>query len=151
MTGQPALGTLAAFVAELRAVGLPVSVSENLDATAALMAMPLVDRASLKSALAATLVKNSDHYAAFELVFDIFFAGRRLDADLTPEPSAGAPSAAGNGAGRDGVLAALGDPELNDLLLQRSWEARGVVQAKSSPTICSLFAHKAWARSGLSA
>ncbi len=116
--GRPGLGTLAAFVAELRAIGLPISVSENVDATAALLAMPLVDRASLKSALAATLVKNSDHYAAFELVFDIFFAGLRRDADLGPEPSAGRPSAAGNGAGRDGALAAFGDAELNDLLLQ---------------------------------
>src|SRR5258707_138795 len=54
MTGRPGLGTLAAFIAELRAIGLPISVSENVDATAALMAMPLVDRASLKSALAGT-------------------------------------------------------------------------------------------------
>jgi len=72
--------TLAPFIAELRAIGLPISVSENVDATAALKAMPLVDRASLKSALAATLVKNSDHYGAFELVFDVFFAGGRFPA-----------------------------------------------------------------------
>ncbi len=77
--------TLAAFIAELRAIGLPVSVAENVDARAALKAMPLVDRASLKSALAATLVKNSDHYGAFELVFDVFFAGGRFAAD----PAAG--------------------------------------------------------------
>ena len=73
--------SLAAFVAELRAIGLPVSVSENVDAAAAVAAMPMVNRASLKSALAATLVKNSDHYGAFELVFDVFFGGRRIGAD----------------------------------------------------------------------
>ena len=70
--------SLAAFVAELRAVGLPVSVSENVDAAAALRAIPLADRDQVKSALAATLVKNHDHYRAFELAFDIFFGGRQL-------------------------------------------------------------------------
>src|ERR1700728_5328912 len=91
--------SLAAFVAELRAIGLPVSVSENVDAAAAVAVMPMVDRASLKSALAATLVKNSDHYGAFELVFDVFFGGRRIGADAQAPPFAGA-SAAGAGAAR---------------------------------------------------
>ena len=113
--------TLAPFIAELRAIGLPISVSENVDATAALKAMPLVDRASLKSALAATLVKNSDHYGAFELVFDVFFAGGRFPADPAADPQAGGPvrsgnGAAGHGAGREGVVAMLGDAELTDLL-----------------------------------
>ena len=36
---------LAGFIAELRAIGLPVSVSENIDAAAALRAIPLSDRA----------------------------------------------------------------------------------------------------------
>lgn len=66
---------LAAFVAELRAIGLPVSLSENVDAAAALRAVPLTDRALVKSALATTLVKNHDHDGAFELAFEIFFGG----------------------------------------------------------------------------
>src|SRR5260370_25556372 len=87
------------------------------------MAMRLVARASLKSALAATLVKDSDHYGAFELVFDIFFSGRPPGADPAPGPDAAGPdaagpAAAGNGAGRDGVLAMLSDAELNELLLR---------------------------------
>ena len=69
---------LAGFIAELRAIGLPVSVSENVDAAAALRAIPLSDRAQVKSALAATLVKNHDHYGAFEVAFDIYFGGRQL-------------------------------------------------------------------------
>ena len=69
---------LAAFIAELRAIGLPVSLSENVDAAAALRAIPLADRDQVKSALAATLVKNHDHYRAFDLAFDIFFGGRQL-------------------------------------------------------------------------
>ena len=97
--------SLAAFVAELRAIGLPISVSENVDATAAVAAMPMTDRASLKSALAATLVKDSDHYGAFELVFEIFFGGRRVGADhpagrplTAPRPTAAAPRETGRAA-----------------------------------------------------
>ena len=52
--GAAAGVTLAAFIAELRAIGLPISVSENVDATAAVLAMPMSSRQSLKSALAAT-------------------------------------------------------------------------------------------------
>jgi len=115
--------SLAAFVAELRAIGLPISVSENVDATAAVAAMPMTDRASLKSALAATLVKNSDHDGAFELVFDIFFGGRRVGAEDPAGPAADGAAAdggaSGNGAGGGrGVVAMLSDAELADLLLR---------------------------------
>jgi uncharacterized protein with von Willebrand factor type A (vWA) domain len=108
---------LAAFIAELRAIGLPVSLSENVDAAAALRAIPLADRAQVKSALAATLVKNHDHYRAFELAFDIFFGSRQLArlADGTENGSGGA-SQAGFGTGT--MLRQLTDDELNDLLFQ---------------------------------
>ena len=116
--------SLAAFVAELRAIGLPISVSENVDATAAVAAMPMTDRASLKSALAATLVKDSDHYGAFELVFEIFFGGRRAGAGDPAGPAADGAAADGSGAsgngagGGRGVVAMLSDAELADLLLR---------------------------------
>jgi uncharacterized protein with von Willebrand factor type A (vWA) domain len=115
--------TLAAFVAELRAIGLPVSVSENVDAMAAVLAMPLADRAELKSALAATLVKSADHYHAFDVIFDLFFGDSRVGVeDLTdPAADAAAPdgkAAAANGAGRTGVVATLGDSDLDDLLFR---------------------------------
>ena len=106
---------LAAFIAELRAIGLPVSLSENVDAAAALRAIPLADRAQVKSALAATLVKNHDHYGAFDLAFDIFFSGRQL-AQLTSENGSGEAKAAGFGAGT--MLSRLTEDELNDLLFQ---------------------------------
>jgi uncharacterized protein len=109
--------TLAAFVAELRAIGLPVSLSENVDAAAALRAITLTGRAEVKSALAATLVKNHDHYGAFELAFDVFFGGRQLArlAGGTPDGS-GEEEPAGFGAGT--VLRQLTEEELNDLLFQ---------------------------------
>ena len=87
--GAAAGVTLAAFIAELRVIGLPISVSENVDATAAVLAMPMSSRQSLKSALAATLVKNNDHHRAFELVFDVFFGGdRRRPGQVPGRPGA---------------------------------------------------------------
>jgi len=106
---------LAAFIAELRAIGLPVSLSENVDAAAALRAIPLADRDQVKSALAATLVKNHDHYRAFELAFDIFFGGRQL-ARLAEGNDGGEASQAGVGTGT--VLGQLTEDDLNDLLFQ---------------------------------
>ena len=122
----PRDATLAAFVAELRTIGLPVTVSENVDAMAAVLAMPVTDRAALKSALAATLVKNSDHYGAFDLVFDIFFGGGGPGpgAPAGPAAQAGPDAPADRGApgglagGGAGVLTALGDDDLADLLLR---------------------------------
>jgi uncharacterized protein len=110
--------TLAAFVAELRTIGLPISVSENVDAMAAILAMPMVDRAALKSALAATLVKSSAHYNAFELVFDVFFGDRRIGAGSLAAPSVGGADARGNGTDRAGIVAMLSDADLNDLLFR---------------------------------
>jgi uncharacterized protein len=92
--------TLAAFIAELRTVGLPVSVSENVDAMAAVLAMPIADRAALKSALAATLVKSADHYHAFEVVFDLFFGDSRVGISDLTDPAAGTAAANGQAAGR---------------------------------------------------
>ena len=106
---------LAAFIAELRAIGLPVSLAENVDAAAALRAIPLSDRDQVKSALGATLVKNHDHYRAFELAFEIFFGGRQL-ARLSGENGSDEASRAGSGAGT--MLRQLSEEELNDLLFQ---------------------------------
>ncbi len=62
------------FVHELRAAGLPVSMTENLDAMRAVEYIPLDDRESLKAALASTLVKHHGHYKVFETVFDVYFS-----------------------------------------------------------------------------
>ena len=50
---------LAGFIVELRQAGLPVSLTENLDAMEAVKHIPLEDREAFKYALAATLVKNN--------------------------------------------------------------------------------------------
>jgi len=49
-------------------------MTENLDAMRALEHVPLGDRAAFKAALAATLVKHQSHRAAFDVIFDVYFA-----------------------------------------------------------------------------
>ncbi|NNC78579.1 MAG: VWA domain-containing protein [Acidimicrobiales bacterium] len=72
----PLLDLLTGFIVELRNAGLPVSLTENLDAMQAIKHIPLEDRTALKYALAATLVKNHSHWRAFEIVFDVYFSLR---------------------------------------------------------------------------
>jgi uncharacterized protein with von Willebrand factor type A (vWA) domain len=67
---------LAGFIQELRQAGLPVSLSENIDAMEAVKHIPLEDREAFKYALAATLVKNNAHWRAFETVFEVYFSLR---------------------------------------------------------------------------
>ncbi len=70
------LDLLSGFVTELRRSGLPVSLTEHLDAAEAVKHIPLEDREGLKYALAATLVKSSSHWRAFETAFEVYFAVR---------------------------------------------------------------------------
>jgi hypothetical protein len=68
------LNLLSGFVEELRRAGLPVSLTEHLDAAEAVHHIPIEDREALKYALGATLIKSSSHWHAFETTFDIYFA-----------------------------------------------------------------------------
>jgi uncharacterized protein len=70
------LESLAGFVKELRNAGIPVSLTENLDAVEALRHIPLDDRDAFKYSLAATMVKNNSHWKTFETVFEVFFSLR---------------------------------------------------------------------------
>jgi hypothetical protein len=74
--GGGLLEVLSSFVTELRSAGIPVSLTENLDAVEALRHIPLEDREAFKYSLAATLVKNYAHWKAFETVFEVFFSQR---------------------------------------------------------------------------
>jgi len=73
---SPLLDLLEGFMGELRAAGLPVSLTENLDAMQAVKHIPIEDRGAFKYALAATLVKNNAHWRAFETVFEVYFSIR---------------------------------------------------------------------------
>ena len=63
-TDQPLLGLISGFILELRNAGLPISLTENLDAMAAVTHIPIEDREAFKYALGATLVKNHSHWRA---------------------------------------------------------------------------------------
>ena len=74
---------LGEFIVELRAAGLPVSMSEHVDAARALTAIDISDRDMVKACLAATLVKNGDHMPVFSTAFDVYFSNRHASgADL---------------------------------------------------------------------
>ena len=77
------LDLLSGFVTELRKAGLPVSLTEHLDAAEAVHHIPFEDREALKYALAATLVKSCAHWRAFETAFEIFFASHAAGPRVT--------------------------------------------------------------------
>jgi uncharacterized protein len=79
------LDLLSGFIVELRNAGLPVSLTENLDAMEAVKVIPVEDRDAFKYALACTLVKNNAHWKAFETVFEVYFSLRGAQYKITDE------------------------------------------------------------------
>ncbi|MCY4494589.1 MAG: VWA domain-containing protein [Acidimicrobiaceae bacterium] len=123
--GDAILELLNGFIIELRAAGLPVSLTENLDALEAVKHVPIGDRESFKYALGATLVKHYNHWKAFETVFEVYFSlrGRQyaigeddefgdLDDDELDEAQLG-DQQGGGGAGEN-----LSPEELAEMLFQ---------------------------------
>jgi uncharacterized protein with von Willebrand factor type A (vWA) domain len=84
-SGEPLLELLGGFISDLREAGLPVSLTENLDAMEAVKHIPIEDRSAFKYALAATLVKNNAHWRAFETVFEVYFSLRGREFALGEE------------------------------------------------------------------
>jgi uncharacterized protein len=85
------LDRLLEFTGALRNAGVPVAVSEDMDALKAAAYVPWEDREALKAAFAATMVKNAAHKPAFDTLFDLYFgAGRGPEAlderDAEDEP-----------------------------------------------------------------
>src|SRR5437764_12228603 len=93
-TRSSMLDVLEGFIQELRTAGLPVSLTENLDAMEAVQHIPMEDREAFKYALAATLVKSNAHWKAFETVFEVYFSLRR--------PGPGEAGEGGDADGADG-------------------------------------------------
>ena len=90
---------LATLVDELRGVGVGVSVGEHLDAARALASIPLADIEGVRSALQCALIKRAEHLDAFDVLFNLHFAGTRPSdpgpfADLTDAELAAALRAA---------------------------------------------------------
>lgn len=57
----------------LRNAGVPVAISETMDAAHTLEHIPVIERATFKAALAATLIKSSSHRPAFDTLFELYF------------------------------------------------------------------------------
>jgi uncharacterized protein with von Willebrand factor type A (vWA) domain len=103
------LDLLTGFVGELRAAGIPVSLTEHLDAAEALRHVPIEDREALKYTLGASLVKSSTHWRTYETAFEIYFAlrgpGYRVlqEDDEAEGPDPDDPSGADQARGRGGA------------------------------------------------
>ena len=131
-SGEALLGLLSGFIIELREAGLPVSLTENLDALEAVKHIPLDDRSAFKYALGATLVKSNAHWRAFETVFEVYFSLRGAQhaidddsplgpGDIDPEDLDGALPGQGDGEGQGsggGTGESLTPEELAQMLYQ---------------------------------
>ncbi|MFA5773819.1 MAG: VWA domain-containing protein [Ilumatobacteraceae bacterium] len=85
---MPVLDLLSGFIVELRNAGLPVSLTENLDAMEAVKEIPIEDRQAFKYALGATLVKSNSHWRAFETIFEVYFSIRGPEYNISDDPNA---------------------------------------------------------------
>ena len=139
-SGDSLLDLLNGFIAELRAVGIPASLTENLDAMEAVKHVPIEDRDTFKYALAATLVKNQAHWQAFETVFEVYFSLRGAQyeieaADVEDAETAEADEATergGSGAGSD----LLTPEELAEMLFRALLQGdSGLLRAAASQAV----------------
>src|SRR5256885_3768519 len=89
--GRAMLAAIEGMIAELRQIGVPVSLAERIDAMQSLRHLPVADRATVKAALRAVLVKTHDHELAFDAVFDLYFTDQPAQASATGENSESAP------------------------------------------------------------
>jgi hypothetical protein len=124
------LKLLGDFIGELRAAGIPVSMSEHVDAARAVEVIDLGDRALLRATLGATLVKDGDHMPVFATAFDVFFAlrswesaaallGEELNAEQRASEGAAGASGPGQSRGQGGAGGSeMSAQELSELLFR---------------------------------
>ena len=108
-----------AFFDALRSAGVPVALSELLDATRAMGVVELLDRESLRQAFAATVIKRPNHRATFDRLFDLWWPA------VTGDPTRAEEDGADDGTAGEGEAPdadALRDA-LRDLLLRGDEDA----------------------------
>jgi uncharacterized protein len=75
------LDRILTFERALRDAGVPVAISDGLDALRALAHVNMGDKESFRAGLAATMIKSQSHRPAFDTLFDLYFgAGRGPEA-----------------------------------------------------------------------
>jgi len=90
MAAPGLLDHLADFVRALRSAGVPVGVSEGIDAAAVLGAVDVLDRRQLRAGLATVVVKRPVYRPTYDALFDLWWPARmgdganRPDVDATP-------------------------------------------------------------------
>jgi uncharacterized protein len=67
------LDSVVRFVNALREVGVPVALSESIDAVEAIQAVPMEQRSSFRAALRTTLIKDGSHGPLFDTLFALYF------------------------------------------------------------------------------
>lgn len=82
-----------AFVEALRGAGLPVSLSEGLDAVEAWRALDWADRSAIRAGYAATLLKRPAQRPTFDALFDLYFPHLVGEGLATLDPDAEDPAA----------------------------------------------------------
>ena len=132
------LAAMEGMIAELRQIGVPVSLAERIDAVHSLRHLPVDDRDTVKAALRAVLVKSHDHELAFDAVFDLYFAVQPAAAAQAaqagpgaeagpPDGPAGQPGRNGQAGSGGGGLGAVDDAGLIELLLTALREGNDAV------------------------
>ena len=135
------LAAIEGMITELRELGVPVSLAERLDAVASLDHLPISDRNTVKASLRCALVKDHEHELAFDTVFDLYFgtdaaqsgaAGQAGPGQGTGSAGAqgqgsGVGGSGGQGAGGYGLMGAIDDAGLSELLLTALREANEVL------------------------
>lgn len=87
---------LNSFIVSLRGAGVPVSVSESIDAAQALAISGYGDRRVVKSSLGATLAKSVTEKEIFDDCFERFFSYHPLPSAFTAGPEEGRDGLAGD-------------------------------------------------------
>jgi uncharacterized protein len=128
------------FVEALRSVGLPVSLSEGLDAAQAISALGLGERETLRAAYAATLMKRQPHRPGFDQVFDLYFPaliGEPQGQWSSSERSERSVETPGDGPQdladfRDSLVDALGmgDPDALTILAREAVQRFGLIRGR---------------------
>ena len=82
------LDRLLEFDRALRAVGIPVAISESVDSLKALHHIDVGDRNAFRAALAAVTIKDHAQRPAFDTLFDLYFGTGAIPHEEDLDPSA---------------------------------------------------------------